>query len=270
MNRKPVPKNAAHGVFSAKLGPGGWILGAPGASGGAGSAPDAGKKAPGTFFESRRNFQKTPESFNGECSLAKKNLDPGGNSTDPVLLVHWIEAAKKGDIGAFQRIYDQFARKVLNFIYRMVASAEEAEDLTQETFVTVYQKLGSLKDDAKFEPWLFRIARNYVYQNYRRRAPATVSVDIQDEEGHAATELVDERKDPQEAFQAGELERVVHQVISELPEKYREVFILSAIHNLSYQEVADVVGRSLPSVKTDIHRARLQVRARVKDYLKAP
>lgn len=83
-------------------------------------------------------------------------------------------------------------------------------------------------------------------------------------------ELVDERKGPQEAFQAGELERVVQEVIIALPEKYREVFVLSAIHDLSYQEIAEVVGRSLPSIKTDIHRARLQVRKRVKEYLKVP
>jgi len=202
--------------------------------------------------------------------LTKKILNPSGISADPALLAKWIEQAKSGDIGAFQRIYDLFSRKVLNFVYRMVASVEEAEDLTQETFITVYQKLGSLKDDSKFEPWLFRIARNYVYQKYRRRSPTTVSVDFRDEEGRVAAELVDERKGPQEAFEAGELERVVEEVIIDLPEKYREVFVLSAIQNLSYQEIAEIVGRSLPSIKTDIHRARLQVRKRVKEYLKVP
>ncbi len=200
--------------------------------------------------------------------MAKKDLNPESVTTDPALLARFIDEAKTGQIAAFQRIYDLFSRKVLNFIYRMVASKEEAEDLTQETFITVYQKLGSLKDNAKFEPWLFRIARNNVYQKYRRHTPVTVSVDVRDEEGRSAPELVDERKDPQESFQAGELERVVRRVIIDLPEKYREVFILSAIHNLSYQEIADIVGRSLPSVKTDIHRARLQVRNRVKEYLK--
>ncbi len=200
--------------------------------------------------------------------MTKKNLNPSGAVPSPEILGQWIEQAKEGNIGAFQNIYDLFSRKVLNFVYRMVASIEEAEDLTQETFITVYQKLGSLKDDAKFEPWLFRIARNYVYQRYRRRTPSTISLDFHDEEGRSATELVDERKSPQEEFQARELERVVQEVISDLPEKYREVFVLSAIHNLSYQEIAEIVGRSLPSVKTDIHRARLQVRKRVKDYLK--
>jgi RNA polymerase sigma-70 factor (ECF subfamily) len=150
----------------------------------------------------------------------------------------------------------------------MVNSVEEAEDLTQETFVTVYQKLESLKDDSKFEPWLFRIARNYVYQRYRSRSPASVSVDALDDEGQPITHLADSRKNPDESYQARELEDVVQGVIADLPEKYREVFVLSAIQRLSYQEIADVVGRSLPSVKTDIHRARLEVRKRVKDYLK--
>ena len=200
--------------------------------------------------------------------MTKRGLNHKGDAVDPEVLIQWIGQAKKGDLRAFQRIYDQFARKVLNFIYRMVASIEEAEDLTQETFVTVYQKVSSLKDDAKFEPWLFRIARNFAYQRYRRRTPVTVSVDAQDDEGRNATVLVDQRKDPHEIFQAGELQRVVQSVISSLPEKYREVFILSAIHHLSYQEIADIVGRSLPSVKTDIHRARLQVRKQVKEYMK--
>ena len=201
--------------------------------------------------------------------MAKKILNPGVATASPALLAQMIERAKKGDIDAYQSIYDLFSRKVLNFIYRMVASIEEAEDLTQETFVTVYQKLESLKDDDKFEPWLFRIARNYVYQKYRKRVPPTVSVDSQDEEGRSASELADERKDPQEEFQAEELDDVIRAVVLELPEKYREVFVLSAIQDLSYQEIAEIVGRSLASVKTDIHRARLQVRKRVKEYLKA-
>ncbi len=200
--------------------------------------------------------------------MTTKNSNPGSVSIDPDALIRWIRQAKKGDIGAYQQIYGVFARKVLNFVYRMVSSVEEAEDLTQETFVTVYQKLGALKDDTKFEPWLFRIARNFVYQRYRSRSPATVSIDELDDEGQPVTHLADVRKNPDESFQAGELEGVVHEVIADLPEKYREVFVLSAIQRLSYQEISDIVGRSLPSVKTDIHRARLEVRKRVKDYLK--
>ncbi len=185
------------------------------------------------------------------------------------MLAEWIRRAKKGDLGSYQNIYELFARKVLNFIYRMVASREEAEELTQETFFTAFRKLGSLRDDARFEPWLFRIARNYVYQRYRSRAPQTVSIDGEDEEGHKFGPLADERKNPDEIYQAVELERMVHEAVLSLPEKYREVFVLSAIQQLSYQRISEIVGRSLGSVKTDIHRARLQVRGKVKEYLRS-
>lgn len=200
--------------------------------------------------------------------MARLDSDPGSAEVDPARLIQWIKKAKKGDIPSYQRIYEWFARKVLNFIYRMVNSVEEAEDLAQETFVTVYQKLGSLQDDTKFEPWLFRIARNYVYQRYRNRTPATVSIDEIGEDGQEIMQLEDKRKNPDESLQAGELRDVVQQVIATLPEKYREVFVLAAIDHLRYEQIAEILGRSLPSVKTDIHRARLEVRKRVKEYLK--
>jgi RNA polymerase sigma-70 factor, ECF subfamily len=200
--------------------------------------------------------------------LTKEKLSQDRTTVDPAALIQWIRKARKGDVESYQKIYEVFARRVLNFIHRMVNSPEEAEDLTQETFVAVYQKLGTLKDASKFEPWLFRIARNFVYQRYRTRSSSTVSIDAVDENGQVAIELEDTRKDPGEAFQHNELEDVVANAIASLPGKYREVFVLSALQQLSYQQIAEVVERSLPSVKTDIHRARLEIRKRVKDYLK--
>jgi RNA polymerase sigma-70 factor, ECF subfamily len=196
-------------------------------------------------------------------------LNPRKAIVDPATLKGWITGARQGDIGAYQNLYGAFAHKILNFIYRMVRSPEEAEDLTQETFIAVYQKLGTLKDVDKFEPWLFRIARNFVYQKYRMRVPPSVPIEEPDEEGQIRVQLADTRKNPDEAFQTRELEDVVSKIIAGLPEKYREVFVLSALQNLSYEQIADIVGRSLASVKTDIHRARLVVRDLVKDYLKA-
>ena len=195
-------------------------------------------------------------------------MNPGSAIVDPTVLKAWIQRAQKGDVGSYQNIYDSFARKVLNFVYRMVHSLEEAEDLTQETFVAVYQKLGTLQDSDKFEAWLFRIARNFIYQRYRKRAPAAVSIDAPSEDGRLTTELVDGRKNPDEEYQSQELESVITDVIADLPEKYREVFVLSALQHLSYEQIANIVGRSISSVKTDIHRARLEVRDGVKKYLK--
>jgi RNA polymerase sigma-70 factor, ECF subfamily len=200
--------------------------------------------------------------------LTKRDSSPGRTNVDLATLKQWVGKAKKGNVDSYQEIYKVYVSKVLNFIYRMVNSPEEAEDLTQETFVAVYQNLRTLKDIEKFEPWLFRIARNFVYQRYRTRSPLSVSIDDLDDNGLAMTQLVETRKNPDETFQMGELEDIVEDAIKSLPEKYREVFVLSALQDLSYQQIAEIVGQSLPSVKTDIHRARLEVRKRVKDYLK--
>lgn len=199
--------------------------------------------------------------------MTNRDSNADNRTVDRAILLKWIQKAKKGDIGAYQNIYEAYARKILNFVYRMVNSLEEAEDLTQDTFVAVYQKLGTLKDNRKFEPWLFRIARNYVYQRYRTRTPSAVSIDGFDENSQRVIQLEDAGRNPDEVFQGQELESVVADIISSLPEKYREVFVLSALQRFSYQQIADIVGRSLPSVKTDIHRARLEVRKRVRDYL---
>jgi RNA polymerase sigma-70 factor, ECF subfamily len=192
----------------------------------------------------------------------------GAAIDDRALIADWVKRAKKGDVVSYQRLYDRFARRVLNFIYRMVNSPEEAEDLTQDTFVAVFRKLNTLKENDRFEAWLFRIARNFVYQKYRTREPEQVSVEELDEDGQPVTQIPEVRKGPEESFEAGELQDIVEGAIGSLPDKYREVFVLSAIQQLSYQEIADVVGRSLASVKTDIHRARLSVRKQVKNYLK--
>jgi RNA polymerase sigma-70 factor (ECF subfamily) len=193
---------------------------------------------------------------------------PGAEIDDRELIADCVKRAKKGDLDSYQRLYDRFARRVLNFIYRMVGSPEEAEDLTQDTFVAVFKKLGTLKENDRFEAWLFRIARNFVYQKYRTREPNQVSVEELDEDGQPVIQIPEARKGPEESFEAQELQDIVEGAIGSLPGKYKEVFVLSAIQHLSYQEIAEIVGRSLASVKTDIHRARLAVRKQVKDYLR--
>ncbi len=179
-----------------------------------------------------------------------------------------VSKAREGDTAAFEQLYSLYSRRIVNYIYRMTGSRAEAEDLTQETFVQAFRKLHTLKENGKFQSWLFRIAQNFVYQKYRGKRPHIESID---EEG--SSELADVQKlvtpagGPEQQALAGELREVIEKVIDELPEKYRQVFVLSALQRLSYQEISEIVGRSLASVKSDIHRARINVRQKVKDYL---
>ncbi len=181
-----------------------------------------------------------------------------------------VQRAKEGDISAFEQIYHVYGRKILNYIYHMTGSREESEDLTQETFVTVFQKLNTLRDDTRFEPWLYTIARNYIFQRYRSRSAPLVSLDTPRNEDERAEiqRVAAQAKSPEDETLSDELQEVISRAIASLTPKYREVFILAAMRGMSYQDIAELTGRSMASVKTDIHRARLVVRDRVKRYLR--
>ncbi len=179
-----------------------------------------------------------------------------------------VKRAKDGDVQAFHELYGIFGEKILNYVYRLTGSREDAEDLTQDTFVLAFRKLNSLKENRKIQSWLFRIAQNNVFQKYRGKGPQIESLD-DDESAELSQDRkgVSAAKTPEETALAGELEEIIDQVIQQLPPKYREVFVLSALHKMSYQEISEVVNRSLASVKSDIHRARVAVRDQIKEYL---
>ncbi len=186
---------------------------------------------------------------------------------EPEHLDALVNAGKNGDVTAFSQLYALYGKKILNYIFRLTGSREEAEDLMQDTFVLAFRNLHSLKENGKFQSWLFRIAQNNVFQKYRGKMPQIESIDAEGSENAVVAELASGTKGPEETILSDELERVVQRVITELPEKYRQVFVLSAIQKLSYQEISEIVGRSLASVKSDIHRARVEVRDKIKEYL---
>jgi RNA polymerase sigma-70 factor, ECF subfamily len=205
------------------------------------------------------------KSFGQSSEKAKEAAE---RSRGPSPLKAIVRKAQTGDLEAFQELYSQYAKKILNYLYRMTGSREEAEDLAQDTFILAFKNIGALKDAEKFQSWLFRIAQNNVYQRFRGYQPRMESIDQED-----AYELSDLQKraapdrDPEQSVLSSELEGHIEKVISELPEKYRTVFVLSAVQKLSYQEISEIVDRSLASVKSDIHRARVEVRNKIKEYL---
>jgi RNA polymerase sigma-70 factor (ECF subfamily) len=182
-----------------------------------------------------------------------------------------VERAQGGSEADFRVLYDLFAKPIYSFIWRLIGTADDAEDLTQETFLKVHSELRNLRDPGQFRFWLYRIARNEVYQRLRRsHRGAEVSID-DDEVGYYHF-LADETRQPSPEQQAlsGELNKVVGRALRALSPKYRDVFVLAVFHKMSYEDISKVVGRSLLSVKTDIYRARLMVKDILNDYLKRP
>jgi RNA polymerase sigma-70 factor, ECF subfamily len=181
-----------------------------------------------------------------------------------------IRRAQAGDLDAFRRIHEEYGRRILNFVYRLVDVREDAEDLAQNVFLKAYADIGRLQDTGKFESWLYRIARNEVYQSYRKRRaqPEVVDGDPgEEEERRLEGSWADSRPTPQETILQGELGSRIRDVLAALPPKHREVFVLAVIEEKSYAEIAEIVGRSLLSVKTDIFRARSYARKALGRYL---
>ncbi len=177
-----------------------------------------------------------------------------------------IEEARAGSREAQQGIYELFAPRIFNFLARLSGSRQEAEDATQQTFLAVLQQLRTLRDPRQLESWIYRIARNEIYQKFRRKK----SESLEDADLNSEVKRIEEERshaNPEKLLLNSELRDRLESALGRLPLKLREVFILAVIQGLAYQEISTIVGRSLLSVKTDIYRARLHLRADLGRYL---
>ena len=179
---------------------------------------------------------------------------------------------KEGDVEAFEEIVDRYKGPVMNFVARMINDRTEAEDLAQNVFVQVFKSAHRYKVSARFSTWLFTIARNLCLNEIRRRKrhPAESIDQIQDGlEGASARQFEDVKSDaPPLALLRSELEAKVDEAVQALPESQRTALLLYQRHELSYEEISEVMQSSLSATKSLIHRARETLRQRLKPYLR--
>jgi RNA polymerase sigma-70 factor (ECF subfamily) len=172
--------------------------------------------------------------------------------------------ARCGDEEAFRLIFDRYARPIISFLYDMVGQRELAEELTQETFVRAYKSLNRLRDDSKLSTWLFGIAKNVARECIRSRGREERKVVIEE---HSTLELLDQQPAPEGLLLNKELNGIIHSALNSLPEDKRTVFVLKVLHQKSYEEISDITGSSIAKLKTDLHRARAEMRERIRPYL---
>jgi RNA polymerase sigma-70 factor (ECF subfamily) len=175
-----------------------------------------------------------------------------------------IARARAGDDEAFRLIFERYTRPVLRFIYNLVGQHELAEELAQETFVRAYRSMKSLRDDSKLSTWLFGIAKNVAREACRANRHDRRRVDMEEP---FVTELEHDGPAPEGTLLDKELNGVINHAISMLDEDKRVVFTLKVLHQRGYDEIAEITGFSIPKVKTDLHRARIEVRRRISPYL---
>jgi RNA polymerase sigma-70 factor, ECF subfamily len=190
---------------------------------------------------------------------------PGGhagalmNSTEEL-----VARVRAGDEEAFRLIFDRYSRPVLGFIFDMVGDRTLAEDLAQETFVRAFRGLSTLREETKLSTWLFGIARNCALEQLRARRRDAFNVEI---DAEPAFELHDRARTPSGELLDKELSGVIQTALAKLDEDKRTVFTLKILQQRSYEEIAEITGFSVGKLKTDLHRARAEMRRRIGPYL---
>jgi RNA polymerase sigma-70 factor, ECF subfamily len=186
-----------------------------------------------------------------------------------------VQKLKARDAGAFEQLIAKYQTQIFNLLYRMTGVREEAEDLAQEVFVNVYRKIGLFREESPLGTWIFRIAynacknrRKYLHRRRDRdRQPFDETVERHViESGTMSTSSRVSR--PDELAEGFEMERLVQAAISALEEEQRVILVLRDIQSFAYEDISEITGLPIGTVKSRLHRARMALKERLAPYLR--
>ena len=171
-----------------------------------------------------------------------------------------VQLILAGDTDAFNVLVDRYQARAYNLCLRMLGDGDAAADVAQDAFISAYRHLPSLRGE--FRPWLMRIVANACRDALRsqKRRP-TVSMDIsRDEDDGPGLQIADSADGPEDALIHREFQQAIFTALRSIPDDQREVIVLSDIEGRSYQEIADITGINIGTVKSRLNRARLRMR----------
>lgn len=177
-----------------------------------------------------------------------------------------VERSRRGDVTAFDQLVRAYERAIFNTAYRLCGSHDDAADMAQEAFVRAWNNLKSFRGDAAFSTWLHRIVTNvFLDDRKRKRARPQQSLDeaLELEESRVARQFEDKSPGPQEIAEGGERQRILQRAIAGLPEAQRVMVVLYHTQGLAYEEIAEITGLPMGTVKSRLNRARLALRDRL-------
>jgi RNA polymerase sigma-70 factor (family 1) len=168
-----------------------------------------------------------------------------------------IRELKAGNMSAFKELFDDYSSLVFNVALRMLQNKEDAEDITQDTFLQSYVSIKNFRSEARLSTWLYRIAVNTSLNFQRKRKRERwLSLDFGSDESEDPREVASTDANPQDNLERNEIELVVQKAINSLPKKQRISLLLYRYEGLSYEEIAKVMNVSVPSVESRLHRAK--------------
>src|SRR5215217_9794533 len=203
-------------------------------------------------MEGMTNSEVFPILHGALAATTKTELAP---NSDLALAV----AAGKGDMSAFEKLYERHNRRVYSLCLRMTQNAAEAEDLAQEAFIQLFRKIGSFRGDSAFTTWLHRLTVNQCLMHFRKR---TVKFEKTTEEGETPVQIVSGTANPEKMRIVDKI--ALDNAIDQLPTGYKNVFVLHDVEGFEHEEVARILGCSVGTSKSQLHKARLKLRKLLK------
>ena len=186
-------------------------------------------------------------------------------------LIVLCQADSQPDRLAFAELLRRYQSHLNRLFYHLAPDWQERADLTQEVWIRVYRNINRLQDPAKFRGWLSRIATNLFYDELRKRKrvspPLSLDAPRYLEDGNMSWELPDNAPSPSDDLATREFYEHLQTAIAQLPETFRTTIVLREIEGLAYEEIADITGVSLGTVKSRIARARLKLQSVLQKYL---
>ena len=183
------------------------------------------------------------------------------------------------DGGAFEKLVEKYGKSLYAVSFQILKNSQDAEDAVQETFLKAFRAIDRFRGDSSLYTWLYRIAQNQSLMKLRKRNRAiTVSLDAwttpsageQQEDLSPAHWLRSHSPDPGLSLHTRQLSEFIRHCIQELPDNYRQAYLLKDVKSLSENQVCRRLGISKPSMKSRVHRARVLVRQRVRDHFFKP
>ncbi|MEO0530817.1 MAG: sigma-70 family RNA polymerase sigma factor [Planctomycetota bacterium] len=202
----------------------------------------------------------------GEGADSSSTISKAEPTTNPERLRddRLIDRALSGDSTAYGELVGLYQDRLRGSLMRLTGSAEEAEDVAQEAFVQAYLKLSSFQRSSRFYTWIYRIAFNQAISKNRKKRPRVSLTAVQDAGG---PEPVAEALGPLEPTLQGERSELLHAAIAELEDDHRQVIVLREFEDMDYQQIADLIGAPIGTVRSRLFRARSQLRERLAEAL---
>ncbi len=207
-----------------------------------------------TFSAAARYYYRTPPGAG-----QREGKEPMVTVPDGTL----VEQAQRGDRAALCELINRYERKAYNLAFRLTGNHADASDAAQEALVRVYTRIQNFRGDSAFSTWLFRVVTNTCLDELRRRGRlrcSSLDDPMPAEEGAVPRQTIDDGDSPTDVAERREVQAVVQGAIKKLPEDYQVVIVLRDLQDHSYHEIADMLGTSVGTVKSRLHRARQALR----------